>query len=86
MAIRKETGVTEEKDTVILKKAMKERGLVQVTLAERLGMQQSSLCGNLNRSRIGMDVFRSILDAMGYDVVIVDRETGEAKWKVKSGE
>ena len=72
--------VMEEGD--ILKASIKERGITQVDLADRLGIRQSSLSGNINRRRMSLEVFGEILNAMDYDVAVVDRETGEIMWKV----
>ena len=65
-----------------IRSAMKERGMKQIELAEKLGMLQSGLSNSINRKHISVDVFKTILDAMGYDVAVVDRQTGEVKWKV----
>ena len=69
----------------VLRMAMQERGLTQVDLADKMGMKQPSISGNINRKRMGLDVFMSILDCMEYDVMIVDRQTGELMWKVDNG-
>ena len=66
----------------ILRSAMLVRGEKQVSLSSKMGIQQASLSGNLNRTRMGLDVFVKILDVMDYDVVVIDRTTGEEKWKV----
>lgn len=66
----------------ILRLAIKERGMTQVEVADKLGMYQSGLSGLINRSKMTMYGFGTILDAMGYDVAVVDRETGEVVWKV----
>lgn len=66
----------------ILKSAMKERGMMQVDLADKLGVLQSSISGNINRKRMGLEVFSTMLNAMEYDVAVVDRATGEVMWKV----
>ena len=75
--------VKSAKSNEILRMAKDERGVRQTELAERLGMAQASLSGNMNRPRIGLDVFAKLLDAMGYDVTIVDRESGKELWKVE---
>jgi len=67
----------------ILRAAMRERNMTQMKLADHLGMLQSSVSGNLNRPRMGLDVFIKILDAMDYDVVVVDRASREVMWQVK---
>ena len=77
---RKEAVVKE--DVMILREAMKARGITQVVLADKLGVLQSSLSGSLNRKRSSMEVFCRLLNAMDYDVAVVDRETGEVVWKV----
>ena len=79
--VKKEIPVMEEGE--ILKASVKERKITQVELADRLGIRQSSLSGNINRRRMSLEVFSTILNAMGYDVAVVDRETGEVKWKVE---
>lgn len=66
----------------IMREAMLKRGIKQSELAERLGMRQPSLSGNMNRTKIGLGVFTKILNVMGYDVAVVDRESGEALWTV----
>lgn len=78
---KKEIMAAEDKS--ILREAMRERNMKQAELADRLGIRQPSLSGNMNRSRIGLDVFVKILQAMDYDVVVVDRKSGEEKWKVE---
>ena len=76
------TEVEALEENKIIRVAMKERGVVQVELAKRLGILQSSLSGNINRTRMSLDVFNTMLNAMDYDVAVVDRTTGEVKWKV----
>lgn len=79
--VKKEIPVMEEGE--ILKASVKERKITQIELADRLGIRQSSLSGNINRRRMSLEVFSTILNAMGYDVAVMDRETGEVKWKVE---
>lgn len=67
----------------ILKEAMKEKGLVQAKLAAQIGLSQHGLSENINRGRISLQMFGRLLDAMGYDVCVTDRETCEVKWKVR---
>lgn len=69
-------------DKAILKEAIKERGMKQKTLAEQLGVAQNALSANMTRDRMGLDNFKKILNVLGYDVVVVDRESGELKWTV----
>ena len=45
------------KDTEAVKLAMREKGIVQVELADRMGVYQSTISQALNRKRIGTEVF-----------------------------
>ena len=69
-------------DKYILRDARKERSVTQVMLAAKLGVKQGTLATAMGRQRMSLGMFRKVLDALDYDVVIVDRKTGEAKWKV----
>ena len=60
-----------------IRKAMKERSVVQVELADRMGMMQSSLSGSLNRKRMSIDFLRSVMRVLDYDIAIIDRGSGE---------
>ena len=66
----------------ILKASIKERGITQVELADRIGIRQSTLSDNINRRRMSLKVFGEVLNAMEYDIAVVDRSTGEIMWKV----
>ena len=66
----------------ILRKAIQERGTTQVAVADLLGMYQSGLSSLINRPNMTMYGFGTVLNAMNYDVAVVDRETGEVMWKV----
>ena len=66
----------------ILQLARQERNLTQGVLADRMNMKRNSLCQNLSRPRISLEMFGRIMNAMEYDIVIVDRTTGEAAWKL----
>lgn len=80
---KKKNDIEVMSDNDILRAAMVSREVKQAELAERLGMKQPSLSGNMNRSRIGLDTFGKILKALDYDVVVTDRNTGETVWQVK---
>lgn len=75
--------VTELTDKAILKKAQRMRNMTQMELADALGMKQNSLSGSMRRDRMSLGVFAKILDALDYDVVIADRETGNVMWKLE---
>ena len=66
----------------ILKHAIQERGTTQSDVADKLGMYQSGLSGLINRPKMTMYGFCTVLNAMEYDVAVVDRNTGEIMWKV----
>lgn len=66
----------------IMKKAQRKRAVTQETLAQRIGIKRNALNQNMNRSRMSLNTFVDVLNAMDYDIVIVDRETGEAEWKI----
>ena len=72
--------VLNERD--ILRAALHHRHATQQSVADKLGMSPNALSQNINRSRISMDNFKKILDAMDYDIYIVDRNTGESEWCV----
>ena len=74
----------ESKD--ILKMAKNRRKITQTALAEKMGMKQNALSAYMLRNRISVWGFVKILNALDYDVVIVDRSTGEAEWKVEEEE
>lgn len=67
----------------IMKLAMRERGMTQVRLAEKMDTTQNNLSACLNRSRTSVDVFKDVLDTLEYDVIIVDRRTGEATFRLE---
>lgn len=75
--------VEEMNDKEILKVARAERGVTQVVLADKLGMLQHSLSANMTRQRMSLGMFTKILEALDFDVVVVDRETGDIRWKVE---
>ena len=69
-------------ENAVLRAAMKERGLTQTVLAGQLGTAQNSLSNSINRMRMSVQVLKELLDAMEYDLVVVDRRTGEQKWRI----
>jgi len=69
----------------ILRSAMKERGETQSKVAAALGEQQNGLSAKITRERMSLDTFRSVLNVVGYDVAVIDRENGEVRWVVDPG-
>ena len=57
-----------------IKNAMKDSGMMQKDLAEKLGVNQSSISSGINRPRIGADVLLTMMEAMGYTVMIGKQE------------
>ena len=60
-----------------VKEAIKESGMKQYELAEKLCITQASVSNSINRQRIGADVLVSFMDAMGFTVVIGKKEKGK---------
>lgn len=69
-------------EQAIMKRAQKKREVTQDVIARRLGIKRNSLCQNINRKRMSLNVFASYLKALDYNIVIVDNETGEPMWKL----
>lgn len=69
-------------DRDIIKVARKARGMTQDVIAGRLGVKQNALSQGVNRSRMSLWMFSRVLNVLGYDVVVVDRDTGEPMWKL----
>lgn len=67
----------------IIKSAMAHRGYTQEAVAKKAGWKnQSSLGTAINRESPSVETMFRILDALEYDVVIVDRNSG-AKWSLE---
>lgn len=67
-------------ERAILRSAIKEQGTKQTSIASELGMQQNALSAKMTRERMSVDTFKSVLNVLGYDVVVVDRISGERMW------
>lgn len=58
-----------------LEKIMKEHGITQVELADMVGYRgQTSISGALQRD-MKISTLYMLVDAMGYDLVLIDRES-----------
>ena len=66
----------------ILREAVKESGMTQKALAERLGILPTSLSAGLSREHISLDLFSKYLNGMGYAVAVLDKCSGEVRWVV----
>lgn len=74
------------RDSMILRRAIEEKGITQTKLAARIGIKQNALSANICRDRMSLDNFKRILNALGYDVAVVDRESGDVRWIVDPDE
>lgn len=66
----------------VIRAAMKARGLTQTALAKEMGIAQNSLSNTVNRARMSVVSVKELLNVMGYDLVVVDRKTGEQCWRI----
>ena len=68
----------------IIKSIMTEKEFSQYTLAEAIGKNQTHVTGYLNRGKNDMrlDIFTKMIEAMGYEVVVRDKEHPEKEIKV----
>jgi len=70
----------------ILREAMKARGINQTMLAEMAGLKrQSNVSEMLRSSTMRVDNLVKLLDAMGFDVIVKDRNGSNKMnvWKVE---
>lgn len=74
--------ISVQNEREIMRKAQRARAVTQETLANKIGVKRNALCQNMNRSRMSLSTFADVLNAMEYDIVIVDRSTGEPAWKL----
>ena len=61
----------------IMKNAMKHQKVKSGTLADMLGMQRQAFYNKLDRGTMSANFFIEMADAIGCDVVLRDRATGE---------
>ena len=54
----------------IIKEIMKATGTRQTDLAGKVGLTQGALSGKINRPRLSLDAFATIMSAMGCEVVV----------------
>lgn len=58
----------------VMKEALKESGLKQTDIAETLHINQASVSSNINRKKVGIDVFITMIETMGYTVCVGKKE------------
>ena len=68
-----------------IKKAIEDSGIKQFQIAEKLGITQATVSNSINRPRIGIDVFISMMDAMGYAVVVgkIEKDSFVPIWELE---
>ena len=70
----------------LVKQAMKARSITQIMLANRLGYKgQNSISMTLNGHNMQVNVLAMMLDELGFDLIIKDRNSNnkENQWKVE---
>lgn len=73
-------------DKAIVREAMKVRGINQQMLAQQAGLKyQSNVGGMLRSEHMRVDNFFKLLNAMGFDIIVKDRngQNRENVWKVE---
>ena len=74
------------KSSKIIKSIMKDVQWSQYRLAEEIGKKQSNITGILNRaSSMRVDSLVELAEAMGYEVVIRNKQNGKQEYKVTDG-
>lgn len=67
----------------LINECVKEKGIAKATLAKNVGMTSQNLYNKLARPNgMRIDSLVAIMEALGYDVIVKDRETGK-EMKVK---
>ena len=69
----------------IVKEILHLRGWSQSKLAEDIGKSQTNITGYLNRGKneMRLDVFVKMVEAMGYEVIVRDKQGSSEKWRVE---
>lgn len=70
----------------ILRAALKETNTTQTRLGEMAGVRQSTVGNTLARTDIFMSTFVKWLDKLGYDVIIVPRDSNSPTMKLTTEE
>lgn len=76
---------TEQEAQKILEAALSLSGMKLYELADKLGLTSPTVSASMNRKRMSLGTFTSYLKAMGYTVMVGQKE-GEMffpKWEVK---
>lgn len=61
----------------IIRSVMAKKNIKISTLAEMLGDNRRTLANTLQYNKMTLNKFAEIADALGCDIVLTDRETGE---------
>ena len=57
----------------VIREAMRDAGITQAQLGERLGVRQTAISNTVNRDEIKLGTFVRILDALGYELKLVKK-------------
>ena len=71
-----------------MKEAMAKSHMKQTDIAEKLKVNQSSVSGNINRKKVGADVLITMMNAMGYSIMVgeKDGDTFIPLWELEKDE
>lgn len=70
----------------IIRQAMEIRGFTQTVMAEKLGLKKQSSISDKLGDRSGslkVEWMVQMLDVLGYDVIVQDRNTNGQTWKIE---
>lgn len=70
----------------IIRQAMKVRGYTQQMMADSLGLKCQALVADRLSKRcasLKVDTLLQMLDVLGYDVIVQDRNTNGQTWKIE---
>lgn len=70
----------------LIRRGMKVRGVTQEELAKKYGYTTQSSVGNIlnHHTSMRVDVMARFFDLLGYDIYVLDRETGEQLGRITS--
>lgn len=63
----------------IIRTAMREQGITQQDLGTKLGIKQNAVSNTITRPNITLAKFITIMDILGYDIIIKSRDTDHSE-------
>lgn len=63
----------------IIRAIMKETNTTQQRLGEQLGIKQNAVSNMLNRSEPSLATFQTVLESMGYEIIVQKKTSGRRK-------